>query len=84
MIDDEQQHAEALRERIEALVGEYVAELNNVHGGERIPTAWVLVVGMTEVEWTDGRESLVTIHRNVPFSTRLGLLTSAQHDLVAG
>lgn len=82
MTDAEPDELRELRDRIDERVAEYVEALNRLYGGELLHTSWVLVVGMTEITWGDGRESLVLVHRDVPYSTRLGLLTSAQHDLL--
>lgn len=50
--------------------------------GPNIPTSWELVVGMVELDWTDGRERTAIVHDRTPYTTRLGLLTTAQADLL--
>lgn len=70
--------------KVDEVLGEIdrlVAKLVVADSVASIPTSWVLVVGSTQMEWRDGTESITTWSPNVPYSTRLGLLTSAMNDL---
>jgi hypothetical protein len=67
-----------LKDNISTLVAEYIAEINE----DAIATEWILVAGATKIDWSDGRQIVLSIHPNVPYTARLGLLTSAQHDTV--
>lgn len=69
-----------IRRQIDALVAEYAALA--IEDETALTHAWVLCFGATRIEWNDGREQTGMIHPNVPFSTRLGLITSAQADLL--
>jgi len=69
-----------IRAQIDSLVAEYAALA--IQDDTALTHAWILCFGATRIEWTDGREQTGTIHPDVPFSTRLGLLTSAQADLL--
>jgi len=69
-----------IREQIDGLVAEYAALA--IEDDTALTHAWILCFGATRIEWNDGREQTGTIHPDVPFTTRLGLLTSAQADLL--
>lgn len=75
-----------IRGEISALLGEYVGIRRTEDDAPTefgdIVTEWVAVVGATCIDWSDGQQTLLTIHPDVPYTARLGLLTSAQHDLV--
>lgn len=68
----------ALRNEIERSVQAYVAEFDE----DLVAHAWTLVVGSSRLDWNDGRESVILVHTNVPYSTRVGLLQTALHDLL--
>lgn len=78
MPDPDTDERAQLRAEINRLIGEYAHELDS----DFLATEWVIVVGMTKMDWEGGRQAIVTVHDSVPYSSRLGLLTSAQSDLL--
>ncbi len=81
LIDDAAvERLRAARALVDEQITAYMAAVNEAYGMNRIPTAWIAVIGSTELDWRHGQETLITLHPNVPYSTRVGLLSSALHD----
>ena len=73
-----EQRLEDIRDEMTLLISEYAAELDN----EFIATEWTAIIGATKIEWNDGRQVVINIHPGISYTSRLGLLTSAKHDLL--